>query len=138
MLPAHQNSLSGGPGYQAQLSVVVMCTMSPYLMPGLGPKEASKICMETCQAMCCRGPLLLALDSSEVQAFQEDAAKLGLKVTIQGGLRDGGWLKFADYEGERCPMLEPETWACRIYERRPRRCREFPERWTPGCAISGG
>ena len=34
------------------------------------------------------------------------------------------------------PMLDPETWACRIYEHRPRRCREFPERLTPGCQLS--
>ena len=112
--------------------------MSHYLLPGLDPEEASRICMESCRAMCCRGPLLLELDSAEVPAFRRKALELGRDVRIQEEEGAGGWLKFADHEGERCPMLDPDTWACMIYEARPRRCREFPERWTPGCAISGG
>ena len=112
--------------------------MPPYLLPGLTPQEASKICMDACRAMCCRGPLLLELDAAEISAFREKAAELGLEATIQEGSGGGGWLKFADHEGERCPMLDPGSWACRIYASRPRRCRQFPEKRTPGCAISGG
>ena len=33
-------------------------------------------------------------------------------------------------------MLDPDTWACRIYADRPGRCRDFPERLTPGCPLS--
>ena len=33
-------------------------------------------------------------------------------------------------------MLDPATSACRIYDRRPRVCREFPRKREPGCAIS--
>ena len=112
--------------------------MPPHLLPGLSPKEASRICMESCRAMCCRGPLLLELDSAEILLFQREAIRLGIKVEVQEGQGAGGWLKFADHDGDRCPMLDPTSWGCRIYETRPRRCREFPEQLTPGCAISGG
>ena len=108
-----------------------------YLAPGLTPEQASVICMEQCRAMCCRGPLILTLDSGEVEEFSRRAADLGVdpKLTVNDG---GGWVRFSDHPGECCPMLDRETWACRIYDHRPRRCREFPERLTPGCAISGG
>ena len=112
--------------------------MPSFLIPGLTAEQASRICMAECRAGCCRGPLLLELTAAEVDDFKRRAAALGLAVTIAWRPDGGGWLRFVDYPGERCPMLHPETFACRIYADRPGRCRRFPERKTPGCAISGG
>ncbi len=69
--------------------------------------------------------------------FEAKAAAMGLAVKVDAAPGGGGWVKFAEHPGERCPMLEDATSACRIYEDRPQRCRSFPERPTPGCAISG-
>ena len=112
--------------------------MPPYLIPGLSVQEASHICMNVCRAMCCRGPLLLELAAEELPSFVEEATMLGVELHMNRSPEGGGWVKFSDHEGERCPMLDPDTFACRIYQRRPERCREFPEKWTPGCPISGG
>lgn len=112
--------------------------MSSFLAPGLNPQEANRICMNVCHAMCCRGPLLLELTASEVESFLTAGETLDVQVQVNTGGDGKGWLKFADHPGEMCPMLDAETFACRIYETRPQRCREFPSRPTPGCAISGG
>ena len=109
-----------------------------FLRPGLSLDQASHICMNVCHAMCCQGPLLLELTAEEVTGFAEGAKSLGIRAVIGEGNDGGGWVKFSDHEGEKCPMLDPDTLACRIYEKRPRRCREFPEKLTPGCPISGG
>ncbi len=112
--------------------------MAARLIPGLTAEAASRICMEQCRAMCCQGPLILTLAEDEAQAFAKRAAAIGATAIITQG--DGGraWVRFADHPGARCPMLDAETNACRIYEHRPRRCRDFPEAPTAGCAISGG
>ncbi len=112
--------------------------MSSFLAPGLDAKEASRICMNVCRAMCCRGPLVLELAAGEVEGFVSEAEKLQVQVKLNTGAEGRGWIKFADHEGERCPMLDPQTFACRIYDLRPSRCRDFPTRQTPGCIISGG
>ena len=111
--------------------------MTSFHRQGFTPEAASDICMNQCRAGCCRGPLVLRLTPEEVTTLRRAAARLG--VSLQPGLSasGGGWLKFADYPGELCPMLDPVTYACRIYAERPGRCRAFPERPTPGCAISG-
>ena len=74
----------------------------------------------------------------EAAPFQKRALDLGIALDIE--LRPGGagWVRFADHPGERCPMLDDDTSACRIYEQRPQRCRDFPETQIPGCIISGG
>ena len=109
--------------------------------PSLGilftAEEASRICMEQCRAMCCRGPIILRLASGEVRGFQANAARLGVEARITATADGGGWLRFTDHPGDRCPMLDPEDFSCRSYADRPRRCREFPEKPEPGCAISG-
>ena len=111
--------------------------MPSYIMPGLTPEEASRICMEQCRAMCCRGALILELEAVEVRAFRERAAALGVSARITARPDGGGWVRFSDHKAESCPMLDTDTNACRIYPDRPQRCRDFPERPTPGCAISG-
>jgi len=103
----------------------------------LTPEAATDICMNQCRAMCCRGPLILRLSGDESSRFEEQAMALGLTVKVDAAPGGGGWVKFAEHTGERCPMLEDTTSACRIYQDRPQRCRIFPERPTPGCAISG-
>ena len=112
--------------------------MPSYLMPGLSQTAASHICMNQCRAMCCRGPLLLELTAAELPRFTDQAAALGVQLRVNRGNDGNGWLKFADHPGERCPMLDPATYQCRIYQQRPQRCRDFPEKLTPGCPISGG
>jgi Fe-S-cluster containining protein len=112
--------------------------MSSFLAPGLSPREASHICMNLCQAMCCRGPLVLELAANEVENLITQSRRLQVHIQVNVGADGKGWLKFADHPGEMCPMLDAKTFACRIYDSRPRRCREFPTRRTPGCAISGG
>ena len=103
----------------------------------LTPKEASRICMDQCRAMCCRGPLILRLEPDEVAVFHREAVHLGTTADISPAADGGGNLLFLDHPGECCPMLDQATFACRIYEQRPRVCREFPRRPEPGCAISG-
>ena len=112
--------------------------MSFFRIPGLTAGQASRICMAECRAGCCRGPLLLELTAGEAADFKRQAVDLGVTATVAEREDGGGWVRFADYPGERCPMLDADTFACRIYGNRPGRCRNFPERKTPGCAISGG
>ena len=111
--------------------------MCPSLKGGITPEFASHVCMSYCRAMCCRGALVLSLSESEAGSFQERCDELGATVVLTR--RDGGgaWVRFSDHEGERCPMLDPKTFGCRIYKHRPQRCRDFPEKPTPGCPISG-
>jgi Fe-S-cluster containining protein len=111
--------------------------MQPHLIPGLTTEAASHICMHECMAMCCRGALILRLTAQEALAFREQAAALGVALQMRQAPDGGGWVRFSEHAGERCPMLDAHTYACRIYEDRPQRCRDFPERPTPGCAISG-
>ena len=100
-------------------------------------EDASSICMHRCRAMCCQGPLVLRLTKDEVGDFKERAVSLGLgPIHVQTSEDGGGLVRFPDHPGERCPMLDPGTWACRIYQHRPSRCRNFPERLTPGCPLS--
>ena len=112
--------------------------MAPHLIPGLTAEAASRICMEQCRAMCCQGPLVLALEAHEVQPFREQADAIGATAVVRWASDGRAWVRFDDHPGWRCPMLDPETNACRIYEHRPQRCRDFPDELTPGCAISGG
>ena len=109
-----------------------------FLADGLTPQRASEICMTHCRAMCCRGPLILELTAGESEDFIRRAAELGAEVRpipLEGGCSG---IRFSDHPGESCPMLDRDSFACRIYPHRPKRCRQFPERLTPGCAISGG
>ena len=48
----------------------------------LTPEEASRICMDQCRAMCCRGPLILRLEPDEVAAFHCEAVHLGTTADI--------------------------------------------------------
>ena len=112
--------------------------MPPFLREGLTPQRASEICMTQCRAMCCRGPLVLELTPEEAGDFRQRAARLDEEVDLYP-LSSGGYgIRFTDYVGDCCPMLDQETFACRIYPNRPERCRKFPEQLVPGCAISGG
>ena len=111
--------------------------MPARLIAGLTPEAASHICMHQCRAMCCRGPLILQLTEEEVPAFEAQAARLDVHLQVVPAGDGRGWVRFSDHPGEHCPMLDPSTFACRIYEDRPQRCRDFPEKPTPGCAISG-
>ena len=106
-------------------------------MLNLTPEEASRICMDQCRAMCCRGPLILRLEPDEIAVFHREAVHLGTTAAISPAADGGGNLLFLDHPGECCPMLDQATFACRIYEQRPRVCVEFPRRPEPGCAISG-
>lgn len=110
----------------------------PHLMEGLTQEAASRICMDQCRAMCCRGPLVLRLEPDEVRGFERRAHDLDVDLVLGRAADGGGLVRFTDHTGESCPMLDRATFACRIYEHRPQRCREFPDRLTPGCAISGG
>ncbi len=112
--------------------------MPPHLMDGLTPERASEICMTQCRAMCCRGPLILELTDDEADGFRRRAIGLGAEVDLHLLSAGGYGVRFTDYSGECCPMLDQETFACRIYPHRPERCRSFPEQLVPGCAISGG
>ena len=110
--------------------------MSPHIIAGLSAEAASLICMNQCKAMCCRGPLILRLTEDEVGNFQQHSLRLGVEVHMTRSATADGWVRFSDHPGEHCPMLDDATSACRIYDDRPQRCRDFPERLIPGCAIS--
>lgn len=103
----------------------------------LTPAEASRICMDECRAMCCRGPLILRLAPEEIAGFRRSAEDLGTTADVIPAPDGGGNVLFLDHPGECCPMLDQTTFGCRIYDRRPRVCREFPRKPEPGCAISG-
>lgn len=104
---------------------------------GLSSKDASRICMQQCQAMCCRGPQILQLSPEELAAFRRHADALRVTLKAREATDGSGQVLFLEHEGEHCPMLNGRTSACRIYADRPSRCRQFPDRPTPGCAISG-
>jgi Fe-S-cluster containining protein len=106
-------------------------------LPVLAPEVASRVCMHECGARCCRGPQYLRLGVDEVPAFAARAAGLGVQVHLEPAPGGGALVRYLEHDGERCPMLDAATWACRIYAHRPRRCREFPDGPRPGCAISG-
>lgn len=111
--------------------------MPPHLISGLTSEAASHICMHQCRAMCCRGPLILRLTWQEALAFKGHAAALGVALKMSQAPDGGSWVRFSEHVGKCCPMLDQAISACRIYQERPQRCRDFPERATPGCAISG-
>ena len=116
-----------------------MTASRPIPAPDAAPAAAanSRICMEQCRAMCCRGPLILRLEPGEIAAFRDAAAGLGVTAHISPAADGGGNLLFLDHPGEHCPMLDDATSACRIYHRRPQCCRDFPRKPEPGCALSG-
>ena len=104
--------------------------------PDPTPGSHSDICMNQCRAMCCRGPWVLTLSKEEVTVLEVYADDFGVKLVVGEAADGGGLVRFSDHSGDRCPMLDPSSFACRIYEERPQRCRDFPERQIPGCAIS--
>jgi len=108
-----------------------------HLRPGLTIAEANRICMAECRAACCRGPQYLRLTAEEVAPFKQRAAELHIPAHVLISADGSGEVRYLDHEGDRCPMLDPNTWKCRIYADRPARCRDFPDRPRPGCAISG-
>ena len=107
-----------------------------YLKPGLRLREANTICMEQCRGQCCRGALILRLGKNEVAEFKEMGAYLGIETNISVSRYGDAWVKFSEHIGDHCPMLDPDTSQCLIYDNRPARCRTFPEKPTPGCPIS--
>jgi Fe-S-cluster containining protein len=102
----------------------------------LTPEAASHICMHECRSLCCRGPLYLTLGPSELSSFRANGDALGVELDIVEAPDGSGMVSFLEHPGERCPMLDPVTSACRIYDDRPQRCREFPDVPRPDCAIS--
>jgi Fe-S-cluster containining protein len=78
----------------------------------------------------------LRLSPDEVPAFTRQAEALGVPLHLIRAPDGSGAVRFPDHTGEHCPMLDDATSACRIYADRPSRCREFPEKPRPGCAIS--
>ena len=46
----------------------------------LSAAAASRICMDQCKAMCCRGPLILRLNEDEVPGFLDQAHRIGVEV----------------------------------------------------------
>ncbi len=107
------------------------------LRPDLTEEEASRICMQQCRAGCCQGALYLRLSAAEVVAFRARAAALGVEALVEQAADGSGTMGFLEHEGARCPMLDPVSFACRIYADRPQRCRAFPDRARPDCPISG-
>jgi Fe-S-cluster containining protein len=108
-----------------------------HLAPGLTLEAASHICQHSCRAQCCRGPLVLQLAAPEVAMFRTRAAGLGVELKLRVEADGTGTVVFLEHPGGRCPMLDDATSACRIYQDRPARCREFPEGPRPDCPISG-
>ena len=81
---------------------------------------------------------MLELKPDEVSQFKVMASDIGVQADIIEQHGGSGWIFFSDHSGQHCPMLDSQTSQCRIYESRPQRCRDFPERKVPGCEISGG
>jgi Fe-S-cluster containining protein len=101
------------------------------------PDAAStELCMGRCHAACCQGPAYLLLAAGEVSDFAAQGQRLGVPVRLRATAAGGAQVRFLEHPGDRCPMLDPTTFACRIYEARPGRCRAFPEARRPGCLLS--
>ena len=83
------------------------------------PEEASRICMDQCRAMCCRGPLILRLEPEEVAVFHREAVHLGTTADIFARCRrrrqsavpgpSGGVLPDAGSSHLRVPHLRTEA-----------------------------
>ena len=112
--------------------------MPPHLAPGLSVEEASRLCRTQCLAQCCRGAMILVLRPEETELLRQRAREFGVTLDVEDKEDGTGWVRFAEHPGAHCPMLDDATSSCRIYEERPRRCRDFPERMVDGCVISGG
>ena len=111
--------------------------MSESILNGLSLTGKNRICIEQCKASCCRDPYILVLEADEVKSFQSVAVDMGLDLKIQAMVDGSAWVKFSDHLNQSCPMLDSGTSICRIYNNRPSRCRLFPGKPIPGCAISG-
>ena len=111
-----------------------MCKLSRKIDPG----EVSNICINQCKAMCCRGPIVLTLSNDEFEEFERNSGKLNLDLKPIHKNDGTIVIKFLDQMGGHCPMLDPDTSMCMIYQNRPNVCRDFPTKYTPGCPISGG
>ena len=94
--------------------------------------------MTQCRAQCCRGAIILMLQPHEVSLLRQRARKFDVALNVEDRADGTGWVRFAEHPGSHCPMLDDTTSSCRIYEERPQRCRDFPERMVEGCIISGG
>ncbi len=112
--------------------------MSETILYGLSLTDENQICIVQCKASCCRDPYILVLSADEIESFRGKASEIGVDLKIQLTSDGSGWIKFGEHRDQSCPMLDPETSICRIYEYRPNRCRSFPQKLIPGCAISGG
>ncbi|HET6344515.1 MAG TPA: YkgJ family cysteine cluster protein [Myxococcota bacterium] len=101
-----------------------------------GAPSTAELCMGTCRAGCCQGPAYLPLAAAEVRDFAARALRIGSTVRLRLAADGTAQVRFPEHPGDRCPMLDPATFACRIYETRPARCRAFPEAPRPGCPLS--
>ena len=72
--------------------------------------------MEQCRGQCCRGALILRLGKNEVAEFKEMGAHLGIETNISVSRYGDAWVKFSEHIGDHCPMLDPETSRCLIYD----------------------
>jgi Fe-S-cluster containining protein len=108
-----------------------------HLAAGLTLEAASRVCMHECRAGCCRGPLVLRLTAAEAQLFRTRALELGVELKLREAGEGSGQVAFLEHPGDHCPMLDDATSACRIYQERPARCRDFPDAPRPDCPISG-
>lgn len=111
-----------------------MCKLARKIDPG----EVTNICINQCKAMCCRGPFILSLANYEFKEFERYSKELDRD--LKPIYKDDGTvgIRFLDHIGGNCPMLNSDTSTCGIYQNRPKVCRDFPTKYTPGCLISGG
>ena len=107
-----------------------------YLAPGLTPEVASRICSTMPRPVLPRPPPAEPT-APEVLSFRR-TRRLSVELTLHEAEDGSGAVAFLEHAGECCPMLDHATSVCRIYADRPHRCREFPDKLRPGCAISGG
>lgn len=95
------------------------------------PLEATlEICADQCRAKCCHRPLMYLADS-EIPLFPSEMIfdRVEFETEVWEA-ETGGFLRL---DGP-CPHLTAE-YACGIYEKRPKSCREFPYGPTPGCLL---
>lgn len=92
--------------------------------------------MEACRGGCCRGPLLLHLTATELPAIRAHAVRLGVPLHAREAPDGTAEVAFDAHPGGHCPMLDGASSACRIYDERPSRCREYPDRRRPDCILS--
>lgn len=106
---------------------------------------ATRTCAVDCGAKCCRTARGLIARTVEMRRLKELATTLRVKArflclpTVSGDRETFGQPRWQLQQVDgACPFLDRTLNLCRIYEERPKVCRDFPTRPHQGCLLWPG